>query len=125
VPPEAKPVEIFSNNPPEGILYLRFPDFDEPYIKGYPYNYLLFDEYNTKDILRFVTNYKDKVELIICQCEAGVSRSAGVAGALSRILNRNDFYRFEVYKRNGYRTLVIWEHELKDENRLKRKLLEF
>jgi len=105
--PEANPVEIFLNNPPEGILHLRFPDFDREW-KGYKYNYLLFDKYNAKDILKFVNRYKDEIELIIINCEAGISRSAGVAGALSKILNGDDSYFFKHYLPNMlvYRTIL-------------------
>lgn len=105
--PEGKLVNIFSNNPPEGILYLRFPDFDKEG-EGYKYNYLLFNKYNAKDILKFVNRYKDEIELIVCQCEAGVSRSAGVAGALSKILNGDDSYFFKYYLPNRlvYRTII-------------------
>lgn len=42
---------------------------------------------HAKDILDFVFKYKDSAELIICQCAAGISRSSGVAIALSEILN--------------------------------------
>ena len=27
--PESRPVEIYSDNPPEGILYMKFPDIDK------------------------------------------------------------------------------------------------
>lgn len=106
--PEAEPVEILSDNPPLGILYLKFPDFDRPYMKGYQYNHLLFDKYNAKDILKFVNQHKDSIELIVCQCEAGISRSAGVAGALSKILNGEDFYIFNHYLPNRlvYNTIL-------------------
>ncbi len=92
-------VEIFSDNPPEGILYLKFPDIDKE-VKNYPYNYLIFNRYNARDILKFVNYHKDKIELIVCQCEAGISRSAGVAGALGKILNGKDFYIFNNYLPN-------------------------
>ena len=36
-----------------------------------------------------------------------------------------DAIRFAIYKRNGYKTLVIWEKELKNLNKLKKKLLKF
>jgi len=105
--PEAEPVEIFSDNPPEGILFLRFPDFDKE-IEGYKYNYLVFDKYNARDILRFVKQHKDNIELIVCQCEAGISRSAGVAGALAKILNGDDTEFFKKYLPNSlvYNTIL-------------------
>lgn len=38
---------------------------------------------------------------------------------------KKDYFRFKVYKRNGYKTLVIWEHELKDLNKTKKKIRRF
>ena len=38
---------------------------------------------------------------------------------------RNDYIRFKVYKKHGYKTLVIWDYELKNKLKLKRKLNEF
>lgn len=105
--PEADIVEIFPSFPPLAILYLRFPDLDKE-LENYKYNYTLFNKYTAKDILRFVNQYKDKIELIICQCEVGICRSAGVAGALSKILNGDDTYIFKHYCPNRlvYRTIL-------------------
>jgi very-short-patch-repair endonuclease len=36
-----------------------------------------------------------------------------------------DKYRLKVYERNSYKTLIIWEHELKDLNKLNTKILIF
>jgi hypothetical protein len=33
--------------------------------------------------------------------------------------------RISHFKNNGYDTLIIWEHELKDLNKLKQKIMEF
>ena len=43
-----------------------------------------------KEIVDFVEKWKDKVELICVNCEAGISRSSGTALALSMLLNGND-----------------------------------
>jgi len=59
-------------------------------------------------ILTFVQEHLDEVELIVCQCEAGVSRSAGIAAALSRILQGDDRFFFAHYWPNPwvYRTIL-------------------
>ena len=36
-----------------------------------------------------------------------------------------DKYRLETYKKYGYKTFVIWQHELKNLNKVKNKILEF
>jgi predicted protein tyrosine phosphatase len=59
-------------------------------------------------IVAFVEQHRDRAELIVCQCEAGMSRSAGVAAALSRWLNEDDqifFARFYP-NRHVYRTVL-------------------
>lgn len=80
-----------------GLYYLIFDDIDRRI--G---NYILFNELHASSILRFVNCYKNTIDLIICQCEAGISRSAGVAGALSKILNRDDNYFFKHYHPNKH-----------------------
>jgi predicted protein tyrosine phosphatase len=69
---------------------------------------ILFDENMAQQILDFVTCFKDKVDMIVVHCEAGISRSAGVAGALSKILNGDDKYYFDHYLPNMlvYRTIL-------------------
>lgn len=55
--------------------------------------YVLFDETHARAILNFVNEslicYRD-LDLIVVNCEAGISRSAGVAAALARIFNGRD-----------------------------------
>jgi len=60
----------------------------------------LFTEKQAKDILEFVQTYEWEVDLIVVHCEAGISRSAGVAGALSLIYNKTDQYYFDHYLPN-------------------------
>ncbi len=38
---------------------------------------------------------------------------------------KRDTRRLRVYKKYGYKTLIVWEHELKDLNRLQQKIKEF
>ena len=46
-------------------------------------------------IVRFCEAMKDKIDLIVVHCEAGVSRSAGVCAALMKIYNNTDMPIFE------------------------------
>jgi predicted protein tyrosine phosphatase len=59
-------------------------------------------------IVAFVEQHRDRAALIICQCEAGMSRSAGVAAALSRWLNEEDQRFFDRFhpNRHVYRTVL-------------------
>jgi len=63
---------------------------------------ILFDELMARKVLEFVKYYQNKVRVIVVHCEAGISRSAGVAGALSLIYNGTDQYYFDHYVPNMY-----------------------
>jgi len=111
--PEAKTyAKIPNSNFRLGVLQLRFPDFDREW-EGYKYNYLVFNQQFAKEILAFVNYWKYTTQLIICQCEAGISRSAGVAGALAKILNGDDNYFFKHYLPNK----LVYNTILKEANK--------
>jgi hypothetical protein len=61
-------------------------------------------------ILSFVREHLADVRLIVCQCEQGVSRSAGLAAALSRILQGEDEYFFKGYWPNRWVYELLLEH---------------
>ncbi len=67
----------------------------------------LFTDKDAKNILDFVETCKKGIDLIVVHCEAGISRSAGVAGALSLIYNRTDKEFFEGYFSPNM--LVYWK----------------
>ena len=60
----------------------------------------VFDESYAEKILEFVSTYALEVDLIVVHCEAGISRSAGTASALSLIYNGEDQYYFDHYLPN-------------------------
>lgn len=62
---------------------------------------IFFSEKHAKRIIKFVKRYLDKIELIVCQCDAGISRSAGVTAALSKCINDDDEYFFKHYLPNS------------------------
>lgn len=63
---------------------------------------------HARQILDFVAAHKNDVSTIICQCEAGMSRSAGVAAALSHILQGQNKYLYANFEPNKwvYRTII-------------------
>jgi predicted protein tyrosine phosphatase len=69
----------------------------------------LFTENDADQILDFVESHPE-AELIIVHCDGGVSRSAGIAAALSKILTGSDFNIFNSkrYQPNMhvYRTIL-------------------
>lgn len=80
------------NNPNRmGTLFIQFDDIEreDPHFVSYT----LFDEVQAKEILDFVNHWVNKdpsLDLIVVNCHAGVSRSAGVAAALAMIFNGDD-----------------------------------
>jgi len=103
--PGSEPVE--SQKGYLAMLSLEFYDLDKD-IGQFPYSRFIFTERDAEQILDFIDTFKDKVDIIVCHCEAGISRSAGVAGALSKILNGDDKYYFDHYLPNMlvYRTIL-------------------
>lgn len=91
------------------ILRLRFHDFnglDREYIEG-KYSHsetakrlVFFNEKLAEQIVRFVKFHQNSVTSIICHCEAGISRSAGCAAALSKCINGDDEFYFKHYLPN-------------------------
>lgn len=89
-----------------GVLQLKCYDFDrETGQKNYDKH--LFSVEQAKEILDFVDNLKNKIDVLCVNCVAGVSRSAGVGAILNKIYNGNDMYYFNNYCPNMliYRTI--------------------
>lgn len=71
------------------ICPVHFFDLDNTY----PIKKGLMEYRDAKKIVDFVSRYKDKI--IIVHCDAGQSRSAGVAAALSKYYNNDDSEYFD------------------------------
>ena len=76
-----------------GQLQLYFWDLDKK-LPSIPEGY--FTQDMAKQILNFVAAYKDS-QCVYVACEAGISRSAGVAAALAKIYTGHDKYYFDRY----------------------------
>lgn len=68
----------------------------------------LMTQHQASLILGIVENNKDNN--IVCQCDSGISRSSGLAAALSLIYNKNDLWVFNNHKYRPnihvYRTIL-------------------
>ena len=89
-------------------LYLIFHDWDGEHLRRFATDLkddadkmVFFSADMARKILNFVREYENKVGLIVCQCEAGIRRSAGIAAGLAKILNGNDNYFFKHYIPNS------------------------
>lgn len=79
-----------------GLLRLQFNDIHCP--KG---SRILFDSEIADEILEFVAAHPE-AEIVVCQCEAGISRSAGVAAALAKVHGGDPAHYFEKYLPNRF-----------------------
>ncbi len=86
-----------------GILRLCFHDVDRD-AEGKR----LFTAGEAHQILAFVERVRPEIETLVIHCEAGISRSAGVAAALAKVYEGNDGFFFEHYIPNRlvYSTLL-------------------
>jgi predicted protein tyrosine phosphatase len=74
------------NNPYcKGIITQYFEDIEKP-----EEGYILFSENHAEGILEITNTFVNVVDVLLIHCTAGVSRSVGVAAALSKLLNRTD-----------------------------------
>jgi predicted protein tyrosine phosphatase len=100
-----------------GILNLTFHDVDSLKIAN-DYKLTAFTPEMAKQILDWVSSLmKADIDLIIVQCNAGISRSAGVAAALSLLINGDDSWVFnnKQYLPNilVYRTIIETYYDLR------------
>jgi len=95
-------------------LQLKFYDMDED-TGIFPYSKFIFNEKQANDIKIFVEKYKNIVDLILVNCVAGISRSAGVSAALSKVYNKDDSFYFKHYLPNR----LVYRKILEVYNRVK------
>lgn len=120
--PGSKKLNLYMPSNCLGICSLQFHDVDDIFISNFSAwcserKITPFTEKNAKNILSFVNIVKNYIEILCVHCEAGISRSAGVAGALSKIYNGDDSYYFKNYIPNiyVYRVLLqIYERNIND-----------
>lgn len=92
-----------------GWIGLRFYDLDED-IAQFTYGKFLFEKKHAIMILKFVNLWKDKIDLILINCVAGISRSMAIGGALGKILNNDDTYFFK----QGIPNMRVYRRLLKE-----------
>jgi predicted protein tyrosine phosphatase len=92
--PDAPEATLAPSESRLAVLRLQFWDTDDPdtNLNGG------MTEEQGQQVVAFVAEHRPHIRRIVCQCEAGVSRSAGVAAGLSKWLNDNDdpFYSYFV-----------------------------
>ncbi len=79
------------------VLRLKFHDVDTPGAGR-----VLISAEDARSIVAFARQHLETAQVIVCQCEAGMSRSAGIAAALSKWLQDEDMAFFRHYLPNRY-----------------------
>jgi hypothetical protein len=90
-----------------GLLRLKFYDIDMLSITNAGYKHEiqesggkgLFTDEQAVQVVDFVDGMKGKIEVLICHCEAGISRSSGMAAAINLVVNGSDE---EIFKNIKY-----------------------
>jgi predicted protein tyrosine phosphatase len=83
-------------------LQLAFDDIEPtPEMMALPGARLMTDD-QARAIARFAARHLAEVELFICQCDAGVSRSAAIAAALCEAFGGDSSRFFREYEPNRY-----------------------
>lgn len=85
------PIEL-TDNSIINLIHTEFFEFNDEIVE-LPQLHCITDE-DASRIAKTVKKYKNKVQQIIVHFDAGISRSAGVAAAISRYLNNDDFKWF-------------------------------
>lgn len=95
------------------IMRLKFDDItnkDEDCLIREGKQYKLFSREIAEEILSFFYSIKDKVKIILINCDAGISRSSAVAASLLKIYKNDDseIYDSFLYRPNTlvYRTMI-------------------
>ena len=98
--PEREEAALAGSPNRRAVLRLSFHDKSGP--RAAVLGKIALTTADAQAILDFVEAHRHEVTLIVCQCEAGISRSAGIAAALSRIVQDEDDFFFEHYAPNDY-----------------------
>lgn len=110
--PENSQAELIESKNFVGILRLNFHDIGKTKtFENETNNDISMSIEDAKKIWNFVSENLSKAELIICQCEQGVSRSSAIAAAISRVLQNEDEYFFEHFWVNRYIYNLLIEHK--------------
>lgn len=117
--PFSPPVVLPEHDLRLNMMRLEFYDLDRPF-EGISdrVNDRLFTFDQADAVLQFAQKLEGQDVVIVCQCEAGISRSAAVAAALSRIYNAVDSDYFKLFhpNRRVYSMILSRHYELSEKS---------
>lgn len=95
--PGDKPAKLRNYRCLLGVLRLSFDDAEVKFRSRSGYENTLIDDEQAEQIIRFALGMRDRgVKLIICHCEAGISRSSATAAGLAHLFRKRTkrFFRY-------------------------------
>ena len=101
------------------ILHLKIDD-----VSDIDRRFLFFTRDQAVEVLEFVNKHIMNIKLIVVQCQAGLSRSVGMASALSKIINYTDDGIFTKGIPNMFIYTTILETFFGDKNKRDVKLFD-
>ena len=90
------PAKVNSNPNRYDVLHVTFDDVEEDDIS----NTIPISDFKASEIAYFVLSRYSEIDLLLINCQAGLSRSAGVGAAISKCLNDDDSAFFKHYRPN-------------------------
>jgi len=98
--PSDYPVTLSYDNKRIAAHVESFRDVEDGSFGGAKFEYSITDE-QALSIAQFVKRYKNNIKLLVVNCEAGMSRSAGVGAAISQYYNSNNEELYKYYTPNS------------------------
>ena len=115
-PGDPNVVKLPINHHTKGVLHLKFHDLDVVPQEALDRGYLdgvnpaeLFTDEMAQQVVQFMQPLKDQIDLLVAHCDAGWSRSPGVAAAIARTfygLDDSHFFKRYTPNRRVYRNIL-------------------
>ena len=112
-----KPAKLPITNNCRGAIRLEFDDISKS-IPNCSKELTLFNEDLAKRIINFYNKIKNKIDYVLVNCDAGISRSSAVAAALAKISGQDDSEFFKKYLPNMYvynKILEVYYREVEND----------
>lgn len=90
-------IKFTDTNNIKEILFMAFNDVENEVEGGITYK----EAYRIAEFVRHIAEHRDDVETLVVHCDAGASRSAGVAAAVAKYYFKDDEDFFKRYTPNA------------------------
>lgn len=98
--PSDKPIKLNYDQNCVSTLVLSFADAENGSFGGAKFENVFTDD-QANQIADFIIKYINQIKLLVVNCQAGMSRSAGAGAAISKVINGEDQLFFDYYRPNS------------------------